>query len=68
MLLSRNALVTRNKLISNIETLKSTDEFRDEVLGKQLKMQGRVIRNESYDRNEFRANSIEELKPEDIIR
>ena len=64
VLFSENA----NKLISNIETLKSTDEFRDEVLGKQLKMQGRVIRNESYDRNEFRANSIEELKPEDIIR
>ena len=64
VLFSENA----NKLISNIETLKSTDEFRDEVLGKQLKMQGRVIRNESYDRNEFRANSIEELKPEDIVR
>jgi len=57
-----------NKLISNIETLKITDEFRDEVLGKQLKIQGRVIRNELYDRNEFRASNIEELKSEDIIR
>ena len=57
-----------NKLIDNQETLRNTDEFRDEVLGKQLKMQGRVIRNEAFDRTEFRANSIEELKPEDIIK
>lgn len=57
-----------NKLIDNLETLRNTDEFRDEVLGKQLKMQGRVIRNIQFERNEFRANNIEELKPEDIIK
>lgn len=57
-----------NKLIDNLETLKNTDEFRDEVLGKQLKMQGRVIRNDAFNRTEFRANNIEELKPEDIIK
>lgn len=55
-----------NKLIQNQETLKNSDEFRDEVLGKQLKIQGRVIRNDLFDRNEFRANNIEELKPEVI--
>jgi len=57
-----------NKLIENQETLKNTDEFRDEVLGKQLKIQGKVIRNEMFDRNEFRANDIEELKPEEISK
>ena len=57
-----------NKLIDNLETLRNTDEFRDEVLGKQLKIQGRVIRNIPFERNEFRANNIEELKPEDIIK
>ncbi len=57
-----------NKLIKNPETLKNTDEFRDEVLGKQLKIQGKVIRNEMFDRNEFRANDIEELNPEDITK
>jgi len=64
VLFSENA----NKLIENQETLKNTDEFRDEVLGKQLKIQGKVIRNEMFDRNEFRANEIEELKPENIIK
>ncbi len=57
-----------NKLVSSIETLKNGDEFRDEVLGKQLKIQGRMIKNESFDRKEFRASSLEELKPEEIIR
>src|SRR3989344_5497618 len=52
-----------NQLIKNSETLKNSDDFRDEVLGKQLKIQGKVIRNEMFDRNEFRANNIEELKP-----
>jgi replication factor A1 len=59
VLFSENA----NKLIKKEETLKNSDEFRDEVLGKQLKIQGRVIRNDMFDRNEFRANNIEELKP-----
>ena len=54
-----------HKLIKNPKTLKDTDEFRDEVLGKQLKIQGKVIRNEMFDRNEFRANDLEELNPED---
>src|SRR3989344_5729863 len=57
-----------NKIIGNPQTLKNSDEFRDEVLGKQLKIQGKVIRNEMFDRNEFMANNIEELKPEDIIK
>lgn len=55
-----------NKLTENPQTLKNSDEFRDEVLGKQLKIQGKVIRNDMFDRNEFRANSIEELNPENI--
>ena len=55
-----------NKLINNSEILKNNDEFRDEVLGKQLKITGRVVRNEVVDRNEFRASSIEELKPGEI--
>jgi len=57
-----------NKLVTNNEILKNSDEFRDEVLGKQLKIQGRVVRNEGFDRKEFRASSLEELKPEEIIR
>ena len=57
-----------DQLIKNKETLKNTDEFRDEVLGKQLKIQGKVIKNEMFDRNEFRASIVEELKPEDIIK
>src|SRR3989344_2950274 len=55
-----------NKLVNNREILKNNDEFRDEVLGKQLKITGRVVRNEVVDRNEFRASNIEELKPGEI--
>ena len=62
VLFSENAI----QIIKKPETLKNSDDFRDEVLGKQLKIQGKVIRNEMFDRNEFRANSIEELKPEDL--
>ena len=57
-----------HKLIENPQTLKNSDEFRDEVMGKQLKIQGKVIKNEMFDRNEFRANNVEELAPEDIIK
>ena len=56
-----------NKLVSSIETLKNPDDFRDEVLGKQIRATGKVINNESFQRNEFRVNSIEELNPEKVL-
>ena len=57
-----------NRLVANAETIKNNDEFRDEVLGKQLKIQGRMIRNEGFDRKEFRASNLEELNPGEMIR
>jgi replication factor A1 len=56
-----------NKLVSSIETLKNPDDFRDEVLGKQIKATGKVVKNDMFDRNEFMVNSLEELKPEEMV-
>jgi len=58
---------TAKKLVNNIETLKNPDDFRDEVLGKQIKATGKVTNNESFQRNEFRVNSIEEIKAEEVL-
>ena len=56
-----------NKLVNSIETLKNPDDFRDEVLGKQIRATGKVVRNDMFDRNEFMVNSLEELNPEEMI-
>ena len=56
-----------NSLVSSIETLKKPDDFRDEILGKQVKATGKVVNNEMFQRNEFIVNSLEEIKPEEIL-
>jgi ssDNA-binding replication factor A large subunit len=43
------------------------DETRNKVLGKQVILKGKVIRNEMFDRVEFRISSVEDAKPEPLV-
>src|SRR3989344_5956344 len=56
-----------NKLVNSIETLKNPEDLRDEVLGKQIRATGKVVRNDMFDLNKFRVNSLEKLNPEEMI-
>lgn len=66
--------VSRLLGLSEDEVLKLRDEpakfeeIRASVLGKQLILVGRVVRNDMFDRLEFMANRVVEIKPEDILK
>lgn len=44
------------------------EELKKELLGKQLIMSGRAVRNDMFDRMEFMVNSVEEINPEELIK
>lgn len=48
------------------EDINAFDEVKDELLGKQFKLGGRVNKNVLFERIEFTANSIEELDSLDV--
>ncbi|MEW6063551.1 MAG: hypothetical protein AB1571_04250 [Nanoarchaeota archaeon] len=53
-----------------IESLRDTNNFdaiRKEILGKQVVLKGRVVRNTMFNNLEFVAKNITELKPEELI-
>ncbi|MCD4666505.1 hypothetical protein K8R47_01695 [archaeon] len=58
------------KLINNVVELKNDiskfDAIREEVMGKQFKIYGKVVKNDMFDRLEFMANDLEELNPEEV--
>ena len=43
------------------------EELKGSLLGKQLDVGGRVVKNDMFDRKEFIASSIEELKAEELL-
>ena len=43
------------------------EKYKSELMGKQLVIVGRVVKNEMFDRKEFIAQRIIEVKPEDMI-
>ena len=47
---------------SNYEVIKQKN------LGRQLKLQGKVVRNDLFDRTEFIINTLEEASPEELIK
>ena len=53
------------KVRNNISTF---ENMKSGVLGKQLEVSGRATKNDMFNRVEFIANSVEELKPENILR
>ena len=60
------------KIISRIKELKENpalfEEVRTNILGEQFKFNGKVTKNEMFDRKEFIINELEELKPEEIVK
>ncbi|MBI4154490.1 hypothetical protein HY498_00175 [Candidatus Woesearchaeota archaeon] len=44
------------------------DRIREDLLGKQLVIVGRVVKNEMFDRKELMAQRIIELNPEELVR
>lgn len=55
------------KVLKFKENLPEFDKVRNEILGKQLMIVGRVTKNEMFERNEFTAQRILDIKPEEII-
>tara|TARA_Y100000034_G_scaffold127597_1_gene180601 strand:- start:104 stop:1093 length:990 start_codon:yes stop_codon:yes gene_type:complete len=43
------------------------DDIKDNLLGKQLEINGRVVKNDMFDRKEFIASSLEPLKAEKLL-
>ena len=43
------------------------DSIKENVMGKQLVIHGRVTKNSMFDRLEFSANSISELNPNVLV-
>lgn len=54
-----------NEQVINLENF---DDKRSELLGKQVVLVGRVNRNEMFDRNEFNAQRVVEVNPEEVIK
>lgn len=59
--------LTREKLVELKDNFSAFDDVRNKLLGKQLQITGRVVKNEMFGRLEMIASVIEEAKPEDII-
>lgn len=53
------------KLINN-ET--NFNVLKENVLGRQLKLQGKVVKNDLFDRTEFVINHLEDLNPEELLK
>ncbi|MBU2634209.1 MAG: hypothetical protein KJ674_03105 [Nanoarchaeota archaeon] len=55
-----------SQIVSNVE--KNFDELKDEVLGKQVKVNGKVNKNEMFNRLEMMSNNIEDVNPEELAK
>lgn len=53
------------KLINNAA---SFEAIKENVLGRQLKLQGKVVRNDLFDRTEFVINYLDDLSPEELLK
>jgi len=53
--------------VLELKDINKFEEVKDRVLGKQLVLTGRVIKNDMFDRLEFIANSVEEADPSKLI-
>ncbi len=60
------------KIMSEINQIKDNPSYFEEakinILGSQFKFNGKVTKNEMFDRNEFIINGLEELKAEEAVK
>ena len=65
---ARNVLdVDEEKLLSFREKPQDFEDIRNDILGKQVEVSGRVVKNEMFNRKEFIASNVETLNPEKLI-
>ena len=66
---ARNVLnVDENIILSLREKPTEFENMRGEILGRQIEVVGRVVKNEMFNRKEFIASYISELNPEKLIK
>ncbi len=58
----------KSKVLEFKDNIASFDKVKNGVMGKQIKVVGRVVKNTMFDRVEMIANSVEEVKPEELIK
>ena len=49
------------------EKVSEFEYIKNKVLGSQLKLNGRVVKNEMFDRLEFVINNVEEVDVDELI-
>ena len=58
--------------VDDLERLRNNpadfEKIKDNILGKQIKVEGRAVKNEMFNRIEFISNNIEELSPEILLK
>jgi len=65
---AKNVLnVDENRILGLKENLNGFESIKEEVLGRQVEVIGRVVKNEMFNRKEFIASNIQELNPEKLI-
>lgn len=60
--------VSEDELINIRNDAGKFEQMKNNVLGKQLEVNGRVTKNEMFNRMEFIANIVGELKPEKLLQ
>ena len=60
--------ISEEELLSIRENPTKFEDLKDSILGRQIKIDGRVNKNTMFDRLEFVANSVEELNPDDLLQ
>lgn len=58
----------KEKVLEFKDNIASFEEVKGGIMGKQIKVIGRVVKNTMFDRVEMIANHIEEVKPEELIK
>jgi len=59
--------VKKDELLMIRENGEEFDKIRDNVLGKQMLLIGRINKNEYFDRNELMVQRVKEVEPEELI-
>jgi len=59
---------TEENIVSLKENLSAFEGIKNDLLGEQFKLKGKVVRNEMFDRLEFSVQIVEKANPEEEMR
>ncbi|MAG45841.1 MAG: hypothetical protein CMH63_03670 [Nanoarchaeota archaeon] len=60
--------INPEELLKLKDTPGDVEPLKDKILGKQIKVGGRAVKNDMFNRIEFIANNLEELNPEMLLK